>query len=315
MAEDNTQPGNLQATLETHKCNRRTTDIPLCCGNPALDKITPLDLTATAQHTYTPFADSKKKPNESVLSFYGRISEQFDTILNQVPALCKDTAQHLQKLIFIAGLPDDLQQEVMRGDSEDKGIGDIYNLALAAEICLEDRKQKHVHPVCEEVVHDQTDNVEAKECKDKAHYETINLLPSSRGYSPRPRPAFFKAQKKAGSLGGENLSNRNGRSIIKCRYQKCGKIGHMQKNCRIRIADGAPCIDQFGQPWRNQPSMQAMSQAKNTSAHLNLLKGWGESPMHNPYRPDQLLKVNRIFKNLRNDFADQIEMKINPLHS
>ena len=43
MAE-NVQPGNLQAALENHERNKRTTDIPLFYGNPALDKISPLDL-------------------------------------------------------------------------------------------------------------------------------------------------------------------------------------------------------------------------------------------------------------------------------
>ena len=361
MAEQNVQPGNLQAALETHERNKRTTDIPLFYGNPTLDRISPLDLIerieaaakvgttfddarkcvelelctrdaakgwwravkssrkvdmtnwaqvkdsffktfdprATARHTCTLLADTKKKPAESMVRFYGRISEQFDKIVAQAPAhclnpipadgafpmteenarkmltrACMDYNQHIQKLVFVSGLPDDVRQEVMRNDSDDQGSWEIFQTALSAEILLEDGKKKNVHPVRVEAVHEKktVDDVDVEEFDDENHFEAVNLLRTRRGLPPRPQPAFFKAMKKTGPSNGGIHRNRNGRPIMKCRYPKCGKMGHMQKDCRMRISDGAPCLDQFGQPWRNQPSVHSVNEAEDSPVHLNLLR-------------------------------------------
>ena len=257
------------------------------------------DPKATARHTCTLFADTKKKPAESIVRFYGRISEQFDKVIAQMPPTCQthfptdgafpmteenvrklitrinlDTTQHIQKLVFVAGLPDDLRQEVMRNDSEDKGAWEIYQTALDAEVLLDDSKKKNVHPVHVEAVSEQktVDDVDVEDFDDEAHFEAVNLLRNRRGLPPRSRPAFFKAQKKSGPSNGGPPRNRNGQPLMKCRYPKCGKMGHMQKDCRMRISDGAACLDQFGQPWRNQPSVQAVSQKEETPAHLNFLR-------------------------------------------
>ena len=184
----------------------------------------------------------------------------------------------MQKLVFIAGLPDDVRQEVMRNDTEDKGDWEIFQTALDAEILLEDRKKKNVHPVRVEAVHEKNsttsdlDPLEVEEFDDESHLEAVNMLRAKRGLPPRPRPAFFKAQKRTGNAHGGNPRNRNGRPLMKCRYPKCGKMGHMQKDCRMRLNDGAPCLDQFGQPWRNQPSVQAVAEKEEAPVHLNFLR-------------------------------------------
>ena len=187
-----------------------------------------------------------------------------------------DYNQHIQKLVFIAGLPDDVRQEVMRNDSEDKGAWDIFQTALSAEILLEDgKKRSNVHPVRVDAVWEKTpatDDIDVEEFDAKAHFDAVNVLRGRRGLPPRPRPAFFKAQKRVGASGGGNPRNQNGRPQIKCQYPKCGKMGHMQKDCRMRLNDGPPCLDQFRQPWRNQPNVQALNKKEDDTAHLNFLR-------------------------------------------
>ena len=59
-----------------------------------------------------------------------------------------------------------------------------------------------------------------------------------------------------GNGNGNGNGQANGNNFNKCRY--CKKPGHMQLQCKFRIAKGAPCVDSKGNKLRYQPKVNGV---------------------------------------------------------
>ena len=54
-----------------------------------------------------------------------------------------------------------------------------------------------------------------------------------------------------GNGNGYRANGNPGQNV--CRY--CHKPNHLQKECRLRISKGDPCVDITGKPWKVQPKV------------------------------------------------------------
>jgi len=217
------------------------------------------------------------KPNESVADYYGRTAQSFRVAVERLPAATQTLTdaeadaleaaanaaarravanqqrkssnlrvfQYFHKMLFINGLPAHIRQEIQV--QKLNTLQDVYNAAIEHEA-------SHKKPVkvaaiqinAVEVDEDDDVPMEDQEPEDEIHLHAINFARRKKKMPFKPRPDFWKNGKPAGP-GGANKAD-NGK--MKCRY--CKKIGHQQKECRSRIRDGAPMVDQFGKPWANQ---------------------------------------------------------------
>jgi len=222
------------------------------------------------------------KPNEGVADYYGRSAQSFRVAMERFPAVNKTLTndelaaavaagvtlnanvnalrdvlntqraetiltafQYFQKMLFINGLPAHIRQEIQVKKLET--MEDVYDAALEHEAShKKPAKVAAIQINAVEVDEDEDVPFEEQEPEDEAHLNAINLARKKKKLPFKPRPDFWRNGKPAGP-GGANKAD-NGK--MKCRY--CKKIGHQQKECRSRIRDGAPMVDQFGKPWANQ---------------------------------------------------------------
>jgi len=109
----------------------------------------------------------------------------------------------------------------------------------------------------------------AYEPADEADWNWMNSMRAARNMPPRPKPQFFgrpngngrshnNSNGNNGNYRSNGNGNRNGNRDMVCRYKPCGKKGHKQADCYMRKRDRAPCVDEQGRPWRNQPGMNAI---------------------------------------------------------
>jgi len=218
------------------------------------------------------------KPNECIADYYGRSAQCFRVAMERLPAADKTCSaddiaalaaaddndaltaeanrqkeasnlrifQYFQRMLFINGLPAYIRPEIQNKKLE--SISEVYNACLEYEASHSKTANKVQAIQINAVEADEDMDVpfEEQEPEDEAHLNAINLARKKKKLPFKPRPDFWRNGKPAGP-GGANKAD-NGK--MKCRY--CKKIGHQQKECRSRIRDGAPMVDQFGKPWANQ---------------------------------------------------------------
>ena len=218
------------------------------------------------------------KPNECIADYYGRSAQCFRVAMERLPAADKtcsaediaalagaadDAAlaaeanrqkeasnlrifQYFQRMLFINGLPAYIRPEIQNKKLE--AMSEVYNACLEYEASHSKTTNKVQAIWINAVEADEDEDVplEDQEPEDEVHLHAINFARRKKKMPFKPRPDFWRNGKPAGP-GGANKAD-NGK--MKCRY--CKKIGHQQKECRARIRDGAPMVDQFGKPWANQ---------------------------------------------------------------
>ena len=250
-----------------------------------LKRYDPTASTRTAVHDLEKL---KQKPEEPVGDFYARVDEVFEKLILTTPdaaktgtaaeinaiadasrdaartmakRMCRDSVQWIQQQVFVHGLTEPLRFKVQEVAAEN--LLDCYNAALDQELIYS--REKRTARV--NVLADEDDfDVEA-EPTDEDHLNMINYNRGRRGLPPRPRPAFFRrpASGNGNSSNGAKLDKKD----MRCRYKPCGKPGHLQTKCRMRIAAGAPCVDAQGNPWRTQPKGNDLEAKQTATASLN----------------------------------------------
>ena len=258
------------------------------------------DPRGTAKTTCTVIADLHQKPGERVADYYGRVNTQFRKILETRPeeayTLDAETIdalpdankqsvrdgvlncshrgyQHIQQLIFVAGLNDSLRHKTMEAAKND--LHDSYHYALGLEILLTDKKAKL------NAVQDTSDPDDAPEPaitpdtdlgETEEEFEMVNAFRAQRGLPLKPRPKFFRRSNYSAPQHANNGNSNNGnghKKDFRCRY--CKKMGHTQTECRKRIREGGQCVDESGKPWKNQPKVNEFKATTKTET-LNYMR-------------------------------------------
>jgi len=214
----------------------------------------------TARTTCTNFQELIQKQGEVVHDYYLRVTEAFKRMSEAQPEAIrtvradhgaataaqaaavklegiKDTERFFKHQLFIAGLREEIRTKIMEAGKAN--LRESLELARELEVILNDRHKK-ASGVAN--IHEEDDNAEDAPDLTEEEIYAINLIRHQQGKPP------FKFFRRNG-----NKRNGNGKSDDrKCRF--CHRTGHMQPECKKRIAAGAPCVDANGKPWAKQPT-------------------------------------------------------------
>jgi len=222
----------------------------------------------TARTACLSFGDLVQQNSETVHDFFLRVSRAYQllketrfpevAVLRQAqPALDDDAARagnvadfgnaaklegvedmgrYLIQQLFTAGLHEEIRIKTMEADT--RTLHDAYRRAMIVETIIKDKRGSK--PLVTQI-QDNGENEDENDYDDEDEelLEQINAIRFSRGkppikFSSRPR----------------------GRITVSCRY--CKKTGHFQKDCRKRIAEKAPMVDQHGKPYQTQNGRVAL---------------------------------------------------------
>jgi len=247
------------------------------------------DPTGTAKALSLPITDLKQKASEDVSQFFGRVDTHFRRLEESHPMdevtltdeFCTEIGfagtpaqrailqkrmtrimscvyRRLEGLLYTAGLAaDEIRAKIQEAGKADR-IMAAFQLAQDQEMILEKKKLNPMaavdaiqvpEPVVKEVDLTGVPSVDVLmtfEAEDEAEFEWLNAMRAKRQMPPKK--TFYKA--KSGNGSG------NKKDMV-CRYKPCGKKGHLQADCFLRKKHGAPCVDQDGKPWKNQPKVNA----------------------------------------------------------
>ena len=219
------------------------------------------------------------RPGEAVGDYFGRSSQNWKTAVDRFPDAVTGIAdadvakleaaadaagrrvvllelktewnlmvvRFFQQATFINGLPPHIRPEIAK--KQHATLMDAYDAAVdfeAAQLSIA-KKTAAVAAVTEEATEEDDVDIDA-EPENEEQLCAINYKRGLAGLSRKPRPAAWK---KPNNNGFAHRPQKQ-QGQFKCRY--CKKPGHSQQNCNARIRDGAPCVDQFGKPWINQPT-------------------------------------------------------------
>jgi hypothetical protein len=216
----------------------------------------------TARTTCTNFQELVQKSGETVQDYYLRVVEAFKRMCEAKPATINDvradrgaatveqaaamkkegivdTERFFKHQLFIAGLREDLRMKIMEAGKDN--LKETLDLARELEVIMNDRNRKSggVAPIGE----NEEENAEENSDMTEEEISAINAIRERQG-----RPPIRFGRRDQNNRKGRNDKKKDARS---CRY--CHLTGHMQQKCRKRIAAGAPCVDENGKPWANQP--------------------------------------------------------------
>ena len=211
----------------------------------------------TARTTCANLAELSQRGPENALDYYFRLFETFEKLMESKPDLGvvqhvpqnpivandlveakKEGAAILEEYIkhqmYIAGLKDPLRTKAMEAGKAN--IAQTRDFAMETErIHQRGQENLRLNPIQEAKAGPRED----LEDLDEEDIEAINAVRFRQGKPPFRRSGF--------SSSTSNNNRRPSATNIKCRY--CKKIGHMQKECRSRIRDGAPMVDPEGKPY------------------------------------------------------------------
>ena len=287
-----TAQDNLDAILETMTGEQNWTNVVKAF-------LMHYDPKNTEKASCTVIADLHQKPGELVGDYYGRVNTHFRQIRDNRPALTYTPSeaelnatpeaqreglrnaiqrasnlgyQHMQQLIFTAGLQDRLRHKVM--EKACTSLWACYAYASELETIQSDKEKKAKlnavrHPEDEAVPDQPQDELDRDDWETEEEFNAINAVRVRRGMPPRPRPKFFRRPNASGPATGSSNTNNGNKKDYRCRY--CKKAGHSQAECRKRIREGGLCVDEAGKPWKNQPKVNDVKD-QNQPTTLNCFR-------------------------------------------
>ena len=207
----------------------------------------------TAKTTCTNFSELVQRPGEINLDYYLRVCEAFSKMCDAKPAALaavraaagaqpadikmegiKDSEKFFKHQLYLAGLRDELRLKVMEAGKAT--LQESMTLATELEVIHQDKKRGHLHAIVrsdeEEDDHHNEDDLNEEEVA------AINAIRQRYG-----RPAFRNGFRKSGG-------NQNNKKTVVCRF--CKKVGHMQKECRLRLKVNGKMVDANGKPFEKK---------------------------------------------------------------
>jgi len=212
-------------------------------------------------------------PNEKVQTFFLRLDETFKRMVETRPAELlqvrvaplaanqddirdaqikleglRDQDKFFLSQMFLAGLRENIRAKVMEEAPAD--LIDIVDLAIEKETIYLNEKNTPTPSL-----------FSIEEIKEKEGVEeTLEL-------SKEEKELITAIRKKKPNAFKKNGNGNSSNAQAMCRY--CKKSGHWQKQCRFRIKDKAPCIDENGKPYPNQPKVDGINANEDNSLDFN----------------------------------------------
>jgi len=211
----------------------------------------------TASTTCSNLQDLYQKPGEPVHRYYLRLFDALEKFRETQPALgavrhapapgvgladadlvaakkegADEQDMFMRRQLFLAGLSERYRTKAMEAGKAT--LGEAVDHAIELERIYQ-RDLKKVN-----MIQDTDAAPPTMEDWDEEELAAINAIRIRKGKPPFKRfnpPNQSSGPKKGGSGGPP-----------KCRY--CKKQGHMQRECRSRLRDGAPMVDYDGKPFR-----------------------------------------------------------------
>jgi len=204
----------------------------------------------SAKTTCTNFSDLVQRSGEANFDYYLRVCEVFSRMCAARPANMvnvrvqgannaapdaadvklegiTDAEKFFKHQLYLAGLRDDLRTKVMEAGKAT--LQESMTLANELEVIYQDKKRHQVHAVTAE---SESPSAPPEDGLNDEDIEAINAIRQRSG-----RPPFRGGPRR---FGGTNKKN------IVCRY--CKKTGHMQRECRSRLAVNGKMVDANGKP-------------------------------------------------------------------
>lgn len=147
----------------------------------------------------------------------------------------------MRRQLFLAGLSDRFRTKAM--EAAKATLGEAVDYAIELERIYQ-RDVKKVN-----AVQDSDNDPAPPEDWDDEELAAVNAIRMRKG-----KPPFRRFQSNNNS--GSNPRKTGSAGSLKCRY--CKKMGHMQKECRSRIRDGAPMVDQNGHPFKKVQAVESL---------------------------------------------------------
>jgi len=224
-------------------------------------------------------------PNEKVQTFFLRLDETFKRMVETRPAELlqvrvaplaanQDNARDAQiKLeglrdqdkfflsqMFLAGLRENIRTKVMEEAPAD--LIDIVDLAIEKETIYLNEKNTPTPSIFSLEEKNELDGADDRLELNKEEQEMIAALRKRKGQAP------FK----------KNGNGPSPSTPVVCRY--CKKTGHWQKQCRSRIKDKAPCIDENGKPYAHQPKVDGIGPNEGDTLDFNKISLLGANHLN-----------------------------------
>ena len=218
----------------------------------------------TAKITCANFTELTQRQGEGVHDYYLRVHDAFSKMCEAKPAdiatlrgvpaniaalavpiapadlaECKregirDAEKFFKHQLFLAGLNEPIRGRVMEANKE--SLHEAMRLAVELETIHQDRKRGQVAAIYEE--EESAADYDADDDFGEDEIAAINAIRQRQG-----KPPFKRNFRR--SLG--KSSSANGKSDVTCRY--CKKKGHMQRECRKRIAENGAMTNAEGKPF------------------------------------------------------------------
>ena len=217
----------------------------------------------TAKTLCTSFQDLKQKHDETVQLFYNRVSGVFrDAYMTKPDHVITGTIiggitqaeanechgkgiQAMQLLmmntVFLGGLREEIRIKVL--ETGPTQIQESVKLAREIEVIVEDKKKKEAKGTFIASLNNENEEEVVVDDEEAEALEKVNAIRVRQGLRP------FRFRRRPGGRGGPA-----GKAFGKCRY--CKIPGHLQRQCRKRIAAGAPEVDEQGKPYRSVNPVQ-----------------------------------------------------------
>jgi Retrotransposon gag protein/Zinc knuckle len=225
-------------------------------------------------------------PNEKVQTFFLRLDETFKRMIEtrpaellqvRVPPLAdnqddardarikleglRDQDKFFLSQMFLAGLRESIRAKVMEEAPAD--LIEIVDLAVEKETIYLNEKNNVPTPSLFSI----------QDSKEKEGVDEQTEI------SPEEREMILALRKKKNQPPFKRNGNGNAASsTVVCRY--CKKTGHWQKQCRSRIRDKAPMLDENGKPYPNQGKVDGIQAPDGDSLDFNKISTLGSNHLN-----------------------------------
>jgi Retrotransposon gag protein/Eukaryotic translation initiation factor 3 subunit G len=225
-------------------------------------------------------------PNEKVQTFFLRLDETFKRMIEtrpaellqvRVPPLAenqnnnrdaqikleglRDQDKFFLSQMFLAGLRESIRAKVMEEAPAD--LVDIVDLAIEKETIYLNEKNSAPTPSLFSI----------QESKEKEGVDEQTELSSEE------REMILALRKKKNQTPFKRNGNGSpASSTVVCRY--CKKTGHWQKQCRSRLRDKAPMLDENGKPYPNQGKVDGIQAPENDPLDFNKISTLGSNHLN-----------------------------------